>query len=154
MRAVIIGTDFVRDTDGSFKAIETNTNIHPGVSLKYYFDVNILDQIVSGSTINEIHFINKKVLAAGYQPEIDLTPDSAESIANSAGLPNPNLRQLLEHYCQNRGITFNNIVLDNNSVTVPYIEDTPNKLIIRISYDVTALIDDTYARDNWEFLKY
>ncbi len=153
MRAVIIGTDFVRDTDGSFKAIETNTNIHPGVSLKYYFNVNILDQIVSGSTINEIHFINKKVLAAGYQPEIDLTPDSAESIANSAGLPNPNLRQLLEHYCQNRGITFNNIVLDNNSVTVPYIEDTPNKLIIRISYDVTALIDDTYARDNWEFLK-
>ena len=27
MRAVIIGTDFLKDTDGSFKALETNTNI-------------------------------------------------------------------------------------------------------------------------------
>lgn len=153
MRAVILGTDFVRDTDGSFKTIETNTNIHPGVSLKYYFDVNVLDQIVSGSAINEMYFINKRNLSNGYLPEIELTPDSPESIANASGFPKPDFKQLLEYYCQNHGITFNNIMLDNHSVTVPYIEDTPNKLIIRISYDVTALIDDTYARDNWEFLK-
>ena len=28
-----------------------------------------------------------------------------------------------------------------------------NKLIIRIAYDTTALIDDIYANDNWQFLK-
>jgi len=38
-------------------------------------------------------------------------------------------------------------------MTIPYIEDSENKLIIRLAYDVTALIDDTYARDNWEYLK-
>jgi len=60
---------------------------------------------------------------------------------------------MIEYYCQSKGFTFNNIQLDANSMTIPYIEDSDNKLIIRIAYDVTALIDDTYARDNWEFLK-
>lgn len=154
MRAVLIGTDFVRDNDGSFKAIETNTNIHPAVDLRYYFDVNVLDTIISGTPINEIHLINKRNLRAGYAPEIDLTPES-ENL--EAGLPNSiqinAFSVCLEKYCNEKGFTFNNILLDANSMTIPHIEDSDNKLIIRIAYDVTALIDDTYARDNWEFLK-
>jgi len=155
MRGVIIGTDFVRDTDGSFKAIETNTNIHPAVDLRYYFDVNILDQIVSGTEINEIHLINKTNLRAGYYPEVELTPESENTISGSSIDNNRSkiFSQMIEYYCQSKGFTFNNILLDANSITIPYIEDSDNKLIIRIAYDVTALIDDTYARDNWEFLK-
>jgi hypothetical protein len=38
-------------------------------------------------------------------------------------------------------------------MTIPFIEDGDNKLIIRLAYDTTALLDDTYARDNWGFLK-
>jgi len=150
MRAVIIGTDFVRDTDGSFKAIETNTNIHPGVNLNYYFDANVLDTITSGSSINEIHFINKRNLRSNYQQEVELTPESELISSNITG---STLHKSLESYCQNKGFTYNHILLDPNSMTIPYIEDSQNKLIIRLSYDVTALIDDTYARDNWEFLK-
>jgi len=153
MRAVIIGTDFVRDTDGSFKAIETNTNIHPGVDLKYYFDVNVLDTITSGSSINEIHFINKRNLRSNYQQEIDITPESELISSNINNTGSFALHKSLESYCQSKGFTFNHILLDPNSMTIPHIEDSENKLIIRISYDVTALIDDTYARDNWEFLK-
>jgi hypothetical protein len=154
MRAVITGTDFVRDNDGSFKAIETNTNIHPAVDLRYYFDVNVLDTIISGTSINEIHLINKRNLRSGYAREIDLTPES-ENL--EAGLPNSISTGMfstpLQKYCDEKGFTFNNILLDANSMTIPHIEDSDNKLIIRIAYDVTALIDDTYARDNWEFLK-
>jgi len=150
MRAVIIGTDFVRDTDGSFKAIETNTNIHPAVSMKYYFDVNVLDTITSGSTINEIYFINKRNLLNSLQSEVDVTVWDSGSIDDSIGV---NLQTALQYYCETRGIIYNSVLVDNNSITIPHIEDTPNKLIIRISYDTTALIDDVYARDNWEFLK-
>jgi len=50
-------------------------------------------------------------------------------------------------------ITFNWSQTNYGSITVPSIEDAPNKLILRISFDSTALIDDTYAKDNWEFLK-
>lgn len=150
MRAVIIGTDFVKDADGSFKAIETNTNIHPAVSMDYYFDTSVLDIITSGSSINEIHFINKRNLRTSYSQEIDLTPESELIASSSYG---PLLYKALQSYCDSKGYTFNHILLDTNSMTVPYIEDTNNKLIIRIAYDVTALIDDTYARDNWEFLK-
>ena len=155
MRVVLTGTDFVRDTDGSFKAIETNTNIHPAVDLRYYFDVNVLDQIVSGTQINEVHLINKRNLRGGYNSEIELTPKSENTISGSSIDDNNSkiFSQMIEYYCQSKGFTFNNIQLDANSMTIPYIEDSDNKLIIRIAYDVTALIDDTYARDNWEFLK-
>jgi hypothetical protein len=50
-------------------------------------------------------------------------------------------------------MTFTPIIVDKNAVTVPFVEDDDNKLIIRIAYDTTALIDDIYANDNWAFLK-
>ena len=154
MRAVLTGTDFVRDNDGSFKTIETNTNIHPAVDLRYYFDVNILDTIISGTPINEIYLINKKNLRSAYASEIDLTPESENIEMGLTGSSKTNVFSVpLQKYCDEKGFTFNNILIDSNSMTIPHIEDSDNKLIIRISYDVTALIDDTYARDNWEFLK-
>lgn len=156
MRAVITGTDFVRDVDGSFKTIETNTNIHPAVNPIYYFDVNILDTIISGTNINEIHFINKRGLRGGYNPEVDLTPEEENArpdLTNLTKDSNYLISTYLNDYCTAKGFTFNNIILDTNTITIPHIEDSDTKLIIRIAYDVTALIDDTYARDNWEFLK-
>jgi hypothetical protein len=154
MRAVLTGTDFVRDTDGSFKAIETNTNIHPAVDLRYYFDLNALDQIIDGTSINEIHLINKRNLRGAYTPEVELTPESENTYSEtSINSGSAIFSDIIEHYCQTKGFQFNNILLDSNSMTIPHMEDSENKLIIRIAYDVTALIDDTYARDNWEFLK-
>ena len=48
-------------------------------------------------------------------------------------------------------VTIHNV--ESTSATVPFIEDASNKLILRNAYDSTALIDDTYAKDNFEFLK-
>jgi hypothetical protein len=39
-----------------------------------------------------------------------------------------------------------------NAITIPYVEDNDTTLIIRQSYDTTALVDDTYCRDKIEFM--
>jgi hypothetical protein len=36
-------------------------------------------------------------------------------------------------------------------VTVPYIEDATNKFILRQAFDTTALVDETYCADKFEF---
>ena len=145
MRAVLTGTDFVKDTDGSFKAIETNTNIFTNADVGVYLDSSILNNFIFDNNINEIVFISKeKIDNVGF--DIDLTPGINENSLS-------NFYQFLKKYCEKNNINFSFIKVDNNSSTIPVVEDSDNKLIIRGCYDTTAIIDDTYARDNWEFLK-
>ena len=146
MRTVIIGTDFLKDIDGSFKAIETNTNIQTEVPTDLYLDTTKLDNLISGSSINEIVYITKDNLN-GIGGNLDLTE-------NPEGLrKNENLKNTLQKYCVDKNYIFTPLNVDDNAITIPYIEDTENKLIIRVSYDTTAVIDDLYSKDNWEFLK-
>ena len=146
MRTVIIGTDFLKDIDGSFKAIETNTNIQTEVPTDLYFHTSSLDNLISGSSINEIVYITKDNLN-GIGGNLDLTE-------NPEGLrKNENLKNTLQKYCVDKNYIFTPLNVDDNAITIPYIEDTENKLIIRVSYDTTAVIDDLYSKDNWEFLK-
>ena len=41
--------------------------------------------------------------------------------------------------------------LAQNSITVPFIEDNDNTLIIRTSYDTTAIVDEEYTKDKVNF---
>lgn len=149
MRAVITGTDFLKDIDGSFKAIETNTNIQMEMDMRYYFNPSPFDTIINGSSINEIVLISKPILN---QVNEFIELDSDDTIWYN-GMSGITFEDQLKKYCDNLNITFTKSYVDNNATTIPYIEDNDNKLIVRISYDTTALIDDTYSRDNWEFLK-
>jgi len=149
MRAVIIGTDFLKDIDGSFKAIETNTNIQMDTDMRYYFNSTPFDTIISGSVINEIVLISKPILN---QVNEYIELGSNDTIWYD-GMTIPTFTDQLKMYCSGSNITFTEASVENNAITIPYIEDNDNKLIVRISYDTTALIDDTYSRDNWEFLK-
>ena len=146
MRAVLTGTDLLKDIDGSFKAIETNTNIQTEVPTDLYFDTTKLDTLISGSSINEIVYISKDNLN-GVAGNIDLT----EISENTQG--RETLKATIKRYCENKNYTFTLLTVDDNAITVPFVEDNDNKLIIRIAFDTTALIDDIYAKDNWEFLK-
>jgi hypothetical protein len=143
MRAVIIGTDFVKDTDGSFKAIETNTNIGLDVSANEYIDVTSFTDFVLDNSFTEIHLIASSA-------NLNIT-DVLESPNDS---PRVSFGEFLSmSICVPNEISYTLHKLDEGSVTIPYLEDSDSKLIIRLSYDTTALIDDVYARDNWEFLK-
>jgi hypothetical protein len=144
MRTLLLGTDFIKDTDGSLKALETNTDIFLGVATNIYLNTGSLDSIVDSNNITEVVYINKvSTQSEGF--DIELTPNTTNK--------NQPLDIFLKEYCESKSISFQYIVVEKNSITVPNIEDADNKLIIRGCYDTTALVDDTYARDNWEFLK-
>jgi hypothetical protein len=147
MRAVLTGTDLLKDIDGSFKTIETNTNIQTAVDATIYLNENDFNTFISESTINEIVLISKTELNTILS---DIELNENDEIITNIG---QDFSSFLKNYCQSNQMTFTPIIVDKNAVTVPFVEDDNNKLIIRIAYDTTALIDDLYAKDNWEFLK-
>ena len=49
MRAVILGTDFVKDIDGSFKTLETNTNVGLEISFDKYVNDSFKEFIISNN---------------------------------------------------------------------------------------------------------
>jgi hypothetical protein len=161
MRAVIIGTDFMKDIDGSFKAIETNTNIQLGVQFLLNFDSGSFESFVESNNFSKINLIGNtgqcviKVDGAyDYDYESFLVYHSASlNEVSSSFVDKISLDTYLKNYCTGSGILFEKISTDINAVTIPFIEDNDETLTIRLSYDTTALIDDTYSRDNWEFLK-
>ena len=60
-------------------------------------------------------------------------------------------KQILQERCSGSNISFAEYVVPYGSITVPYIEDSANKFILRQSYDTTALVDETYCADKFEF---
>jgi len=147
MRAVITGTDFIKDIDGSFKAIETNTNIGMTVDVARYLDMDAFTNFVSTNGFNEIVFLynTKNIQVFSHSTELE---EKNPNYSNSKTIKT----FLQQHYSgSNVNVTVQKV--EETAVTVPNIEDSENKLILRVAYDSTALIDDIYARDNWEFLK-
>lgn len=146
MKAVLIATDFLKDIDNSFKIIETNTGIHiVAKNVSNYFNLIEFDEFLSDNNINAIEFIRP---IWGASNVYDLDEERYQY--------NPQLDsifELLSNHYSGTSITLNFHNTEKSAITVPQIEDEPNKLILRMSYDATALIDDTYARDNWELLK-
>lgn len=134
MKGTIIGSDLLEHNGGvKFLEINTNTTIYnDGAD---YLDYDALFDMLNSNNINEFHFIWTEVDA--YFP---LTSEFK-------------FKKILEEKCLENNITFNEYQVPNNSITVPYIEDTDNKFILRQSFDTTALIDDTYCADKFEFFK-
>jgi hypothetical protein len=148
MRAVITGTDYIKDIDGSFKAIETNTNVGLSVDVVKYFDVESFNQFVIDNGFNEIVLLYNEINIQIFVSQIELEPyPVGESVVKQ------DLYSFLREYYKNTSITVTSQKLENTAITVPNIDDSETKLIIRLTYDTTALIDDIYTRDNWGFLK-
>jgi hypothetical protein len=140
MRSVLIAIDFVKDVDNSFKVLELNTGIVAApISIEPYFNKTELDNLILENNITEIELI---LLNTGpvYAINSDYPNDTIMAIAG-----------YFDKYYS--GLTITKHVVKTEAQITPTIIDAPNKLIIRQSYDSTALIDETYARDNFEFLK-
>ena len=132
MKATIIGSDLLQK-DGSVKIIEINTNTcitNDGANL---LDYTALFGMLTDNNITEFHYI--------------LTEGKAYS-----PLDEPHkFRNILQTKCLENDISFNEHVVPANSVTVPYIEDASHKFILRQAFDTTALVDDLYCADKFEF---
>jgi hypothetical protein len=57
MRALLVGTDFIKDTDGIYKAIEINTNIALQCDPNVYLNKDVFETFVTENLFSEIHLI-------------------------------------------------------------------------------------------------
>jgi hypothetical protein len=141
MKALIIGTDFLKDASGNLRIIETNTNVDVHNKIVPQLDWNVFKQFLIDNSITKLHFIytdgnfidvEKEHFFDTTTPNISLKDKMSEIMAELSG-------------------TFNHYEVPKNSITVPYIEDADDVLILRTSYDTTALVDENYAKDKVNF---
>lgn len=137
MKSVLISVDFVKDQNGNLRPTELNTSTVPSLRLNEYpltienFESNFngifnhqgLYNFVTSNNINKIVVINNSMTS-------DVT--------------------YLRVFCEFYNLTFENIKIENDQ-PIPDLDDDETTLFIRIAFDPFALIDDLYARDNFEF---
>ncbi len=128
MKAVLIATDYFKTTSNEYKVLEINTNVKVPNNLEI-LDWDNLKKFIQTKGFTNVHCIIPK--------HSQFLADKIKTICET------NLTKILFELHQT----------DNDSITIPYIEDNDTTLILRISYDCIAIIDDVYCRDNYAFLK-
>lgn len=136
MRGTLIGSDYLKDNN-SVKFLEINTNIAVHKDASEWLDTGSLMALLTSSNITDFHFIhNGNDSDAPYDTDIEYK-----------------FAKLLSASCASENITYHDHEVASGAITVPYIEDSDDKFILRQSYDNTAIIDSTYAADNFEFFE-
>jgi hypothetical protein len=129
MRTVLLGSDFMYDKDGNLKPIEINTSV--GFTKNHLEDINdIFDTTSLKEFVTQNEFIKIEYIGGGALE----------------------IKDILSSMSFELGIDFEYHEVVGNAITVPYVEDTETKLVIRSAYDTTAIVDDTYCRDKIRFL--
>ena len=127
MKSVLLGIDFL-NLDGQMKFLELNTDVYiPNVSYNS-FDFNALETYLTTNSFSKFRIIYKE-------------EHTATEFINR-----------LELICNSNTITFEKVPVAIDSITIPFFEDADDEFTLRISYDITALIDDVYCRDKKELL--
>ena len=146
MKGVIIATDYLKDTNGEFKILEMNTN----TSILFnntndYLDLDGFEQFVLDNGITDIEIIIPKTIGNNV---ID-----TEFVEVTDSYNNNSFSNVIHNRFESSSVNVNTHFTAANSITIPVIEDNDTTLIIRVSYDTTALVDSTYCADNFEFLR-
>jgi hypothetical protein len=127
MKAVLIATDYIKTSTGEYKVLEINTNT------RIVANVDELDWSELTTFIQTNSFTNVHCIIPHYDKGFST---KLSEICDTIG-----------------GITFLSHETSDSSITVPYIEDNESTLILRVSYDTTAIIDDGYCRDKYALLR-
>lgn len=142
MKGVIIGTDLLQNDNGDVKVLEINTSVGIYQDSNEYFDFDGFITLLLDNSINELHFIfDSDGINIQNTPNFGLNESDRE-------LP---FLSRLKRKSEENNITFYEYEVMSNSITVPFIEDAPNKFILRQAYDSTALIDSEYSSDKAKF---
>jgi len=130
MRTVLIGADFMYDQNGNLKPIEINTNstLNQGDLVEDISDVFDFTELETFITTN--NFTN--LVYIGSINELD---------------------NELKSFSESKSLSYTYYNIGGSSLTVPYIEDNDTTLIIRSAFDTTAIIDDTYCADKFNFVE-
>lgn len=146
MKATIIAVDFVKDTDGSFKALEMNTGVgfHP-LSASVYTDITPITDFVANNNITEVDYIGSHGLGNLAATPISMLDLEAGEVNKHTNFGPRALGIINDHFSASADHTFTAHPTQTGATSVPYIEDSNEKLIIRNAYDSTALVDSIYA---------
>jgi hypothetical protein len=128
MKSVLIGADILK-LENEYKLLEINTDADLFLPDIPYLDLDPLFSYLTTNAYTRFVIIYKK-----------------KHIATA-------VLQLFESKCNENSITFNSMLIMDNSVTIPAIIEEDNTFYLRCAYDVTAIIDDTYCRDKSEVTK-
>jgi hypothetical protein len=127
MKAVLLGLDYL-DLPNGLKFLEINTDTYIPDTSYSSFDFDALETHLVSAGYTKFRLI--------YKSE-HTTPIFVEK---------------LETICTNNSITFEPVTVSYDSITIPSFDDSASDFTLRLSYDITAIIDDTYARDKKELL--
>lgn len=128
MRGVIIGLDFVYDSSGNLRPIEMNTNIGYATN-KIENDNNVFDMGDFSNFVITNEFVKITYIGANTQ------------IGNQ-----------IQNVCTELSLEFESIETSFNSITIPFVEDSPTHLVVRTSYDSTAILDELYCKSKVGYL--
>ena len=139
MRSVLIATDLIRKEDGTLTPLEINTNSSHEIKLNYYDPSSISMDFMS----NFSSFFNYEEFNSFLQTNgiVKLT------VIDKMG----SMGVVFESFANHFNYQYEFVGVTEGSQIIPNVDDSDDKLIIRVSYDSYALVDDLYARDNFEF---
>jgi hypothetical protein len=139
MRSVLISTDLVMKQDGTWTPTEINTNTGHEMPIKNK-DLESPNSFID----NFGDYVNHVELNTFLQTN-NITTIKVIDVKSG-------FHRVFESFCKYyTGYTYELHEVGQDSVTVPDVTDGDGVLIIRIAYDSYALVDDLYARDNYEF---
>lgn len=127
MRTVLLGTDFMFNSLGNLVPIEINTNV--GMNINNVED----DNEVYNLNLLKTFIIERGFTKVTYVGALDLLNEALVSLCNELSI----------QYVY---------IFKGEGITIPYIEDTDEDLIIRSAYDSTAIIDEEYCKIKTNFL--
>lgn len=129
MRSVLLGSDFVYNSNGDLIPIEINTN----VGMENFYLEN--DNDVFNLTQLSNFIVNNNFIKVIY--------------VGSLRIFNEKLIEL----CEKLNIQYEYFRVFPGNITIPFIEDSSDYLIIRTAYDTTAIVDDVYCKNKINFLE-
>ena len=128
MNSVLMGVDFTLNGD-DVSFLEMNTDVGISSPMVEYFDFTSLFNYITTNNFTKLHLIYKEFYTAY---------DFIDRIKT---------------YCTNNNIMYNETITDLTAILIPDIESDDETLVIRLSFNTQAILDDLYCRDKSELMK-
>ena len=127
MKALLVATDYTKISENDIKVLELNTNATIFKNAALLLDWNNLQKFIIDNKFKSVQLI---------------TPTF-----------NVEFSSILQKLCEDElKIKYLAHYTPENTLVPPNVDNNDDTLILRISYDTTAIIDEEYAKDNFSFL--
>ncbi len=124
MKGTFFSADFIKDADGNLRLMEVNTDTGCVTNGIPFLDFTEFIQVLSGSSITEVHTIHKEI-------HNEIIESLSQSIVDNAPFIT----------------TFNTTIEESSTIYPTTIADSESKFILRFAYDEASIFDSEYAKN-------